>query len=226
MKIKNARDFWAGLMFIGFGAGFMAVAQNYAMGSAVRMGPAYFPTALGGLLVLLGLVVFIRSLFGKAGDGSLPPFFLKPLFIILGAVVLFGVLLKPLGLVIAIVVLIGGSAYGAQEIKAKDTLAFTGYLAIAAAVTAPTLWISDWLGGLLAKILGVIGIDLPKTLAMVGLEILVPTVLLIVLARYKLISALPRQLAALAYVLTVGSIAVFIHGLGLPLDLWPQWGGN
>jgi hypothetical protein len=61
MKIKNGKDFWAGLMFLGVGLAFALVAQNYPMGSAVRMGPAYFPTALGGLLALLGLVVFLRS---------------------------------------------------------------------------------------------------------------------------------------------------------------------
>ena len=38
-------------------SGFMAVAQNYPMGSAVRMGPAYFPTVLGGLLAVLGAMV-------------------------------------------------------------------------------------------------------------------------------------------------------------------------
>ena len=50
MHIRNGKDFWAGLMFVGAGLSFMLVAQNYPMGSAVRMGPAYFPTMLGGLL--------------------------------------------------------------------------------------------------------------------------------------------------------------------------------
>jgi Tripartite tricarboxylate transporter TctB family len=61
MQIKNGKDFWAGLMYLAFGAAFMLVARNYAMGSALRMGPAYFPTVLGGILVVLGLTVFVRS---------------------------------------------------------------------------------------------------------------------------------------------------------------------
>ena len=57
MRIKSPKDFWAGLMFIGFGAFIMIWALvHYQMGSAVRMGPAYFPTVLGGLLVFLGLL--------------------------------------------------------------------------------------------------------------------------------------------------------------------------
>src|SRR2546428_12771801 len=65
MKITNGKDFWAGLMFIAFGLAFMIVAQNYAMGNAVRMGPAYFPTVLGGILAVLGAVVLLRAFVSK-----------------------------------------------------------------------------------------------------------------------------------------------------------------
>src|SRR2546425_13181410 len=65
MKITNGKDFWAGAMFIAFGLAFMIVAQNYAMGNAVRMGPAYFPTVLGGILAVLGAVVLLRAFVSK-----------------------------------------------------------------------------------------------------------------------------------------------------------------
>jgi hypothetical protein len=62
VKIKNPQDFWAGLMFMAFGLFFVIVAlMFYQMGSAVRMGPAYFPVVLGGLLAVLGAIVFARS---------------------------------------------------------------------------------------------------------------------------------------------------------------------
>lgn len=63
MQIKNGKDFWAGLMFIGFGLFFFLVARNYNMGTALRMGPAYFPTVLGGMLIVLGAVTTGRSFF-------------------------------------------------------------------------------------------------------------------------------------------------------------------
>ena len=65
MQIKNGKDFWAGLMFIGIGAAFFIIAQNYNMGSALRMGPAYFPTVLGCTLIVLGLGTLVRSFFSK-----------------------------------------------------------------------------------------------------------------------------------------------------------------
>jgi len=62
VKIKNPKDFWAGVMFVGTGAFFLVWAvANYQMGTAVRMGPAYFPVLLGGLLVVLGAIVLMGS---------------------------------------------------------------------------------------------------------------------------------------------------------------------
>jgi hypothetical protein len=73
LNIKSPKDFWAGLMFIGFGGFFMLWAlTHYQMGTAVRMGPAYFPTVLGGLLVFLGVLVFIESLAMEGPPLTLP----------------------------------------------------------------------------------------------------------------------------------------------------------
>ena len=52
-------------MFMGFGLGFMIVSRDYSMGTAVRMGPAYFPMVLGGMLTVLGAVVFFRAFVSK-----------------------------------------------------------------------------------------------------------------------------------------------------------------
>ena len=53
MKIKSPKDFWSGLMFIVTGLFFLIWAViHYNMGTAVRMGPAYFPVLLGGLLAV------------------------------------------------------------------------------------------------------------------------------------------------------------------------------
>jgi len=65
MKITNGKDFWAGVMFVAFGLAFMWKAQDYAMGTSVRMGPAYFPTVLGGLLAVLGAAVLFRAFVSK-----------------------------------------------------------------------------------------------------------------------------------------------------------------
>ena len=119
MKIKSPKDFWAGLMFIGFGVFFLAWAMtHYQMGTAVRMGPAYFPAVLGGLLAALGGIVMLGS-FAISGP-PIPTFHFRPLILISLACVVYGYLMKPLGLVVATLALVFISAYGGHEFKWKE----------------------------------------------------------------------------------------------------------
>jgi Tripartite tricarboxylate transporter TctB family len=120
MKIKAPQDFWAGLMFLGFGLGFAWAAQNYQMGTSVRMGPAYFPTVLGGILAILGLSIFLKS-FVAAGP-KVSRFYMKPLILVLGGVIIFALLLRPLGLMIATAALILVSALGGSEFRLKEVI--------------------------------------------------------------------------------------------------------
>lgn len=118
MKLKSPKDFWAGVMFIGIGLFFLLVARNYQMGSAVRMGPAYFPTVLGGILAVLGAVILMQ---GLVTDGPrVPKLSIKPIFFISIALLLFGYLLKPIGFVLAVMVMVFVSAFGGHEFRAKE----------------------------------------------------------------------------------------------------------
>ena len=119
MVIKSPKDFWAGVMFIAFGGGMGAIAlKSYQMGSAVRMGPAYFPTVLGGILAVLGLILLVRS-FALKGD-KVPQFHFRALLFILAANLAFAYTLKPLGLIGSILLLVFISAFGGDEFKWKE----------------------------------------------------------------------------------------------------------
>ena len=52
MNIKSQKDFFSGLMFMGFGVAFAWGSSSYTIGSGARMGPGYFPLVLGVLLAL------------------------------------------------------------------------------------------------------------------------------------------------------------------------------
>jgi hypothetical protein len=119
VKIKSPKDFWAGLMFVGFGGFFLVWALvNYQMGTAVRMGPAYFPAVLGGILAVLGAVVLFGS-FAIEGP-PVPEMSMRPLVLISVACVVYGYLMKPLGLVLATAFLVYISALGGHEFKWKE----------------------------------------------------------------------------------------------------------
>ena len=106
--IRSPKDFWAGLLYAGFGAAAVLIARDYGMGSSSRMGPAYFPTALGSLLLLIGVASLVRSFFVRGEPiGAIA---WKGMFLVTLATALFGVLLRPAGLVLALTALILASA--------------------------------------------------------------------------------------------------------------------
>ena len=54
VALHENRGVMSGVMFVGIGAIALTIARNYPMGSALRMGPGYFPNVLGGILILFG----------------------------------------------------------------------------------------------------------------------------------------------------------------------------
>lgn len=121
MKIKSPKDFWAGLMFIGIGLFFMIGARNYELGSAARMGPAYFPTMVGGLIAVIGGFVFFQSFMVRGGKVAAFP--LRLMFFISLALLLFAYLLKLIGLVAALALLVVVSAFAGHEFRLREVLA-------------------------------------------------------------------------------------------------------
>jgi hypothetical protein len=129
MRIRSPRDFWAGVMFVSVGLFFAAWAiANYQMGTAVRMGPAYFPVLLGGLLAVLGAAVLLGSL---VIDGpKVDRFNFRPLLLIVAANLAYAYAIKPLGVVLATVALVFIAAFGGHEFKWKEVLVLTVVLII------------------------------------------------------------------------------------------------
>lgn len=130
MKIKNRRDFYAGLMFMLFGIGFMVMSQAYTMGSASKMGPAYFPTVLGGILTVLGFIVLIGSVAKDAPELTVERFQFDVIGYILGAVAVFAAILVKGGFLIALIALIIISARSSHEFSWRDTIISVVVLAI------------------------------------------------------------------------------------------------
>jgi hypothetical protein len=67
-RISSPEDFWSGIMFIAFGALAIYISRDYPMGSAMRMGPGYFPTAIGLCLIALGTAITATG-FKLKGEG-------------------------------------------------------------------------------------------------------------------------------------------------------------
>jgi hypothetical protein len=197
MKIRNQKDFWAGLMFLAFGLAFAIVARNYQMGTAVRMGPAYFPTVLGALMALLGAIVLVRSFFSRvAGEASKVKmsFNFPDLVIGLAVFALLGWVSKAMfgnadwGMLAAVVVL-SALAIASRPSSKPLVLIIAGCLAFA----------------YLLKPLGLV----------------LATLLLVFIVAFGGHEYRNKEVAFLAVGLVIFSVVVFVKGLTLPFPICP-----
>lgn len=131
LKIRSIKDFSAGLMFIGIGAVFGIGATQYPMGTAVRMGPAYFPSILGWGTVLLGLMVLVDSFLED--DEAPAPVAWRPLVFVLGSVTAFAALINTGGLILATIATIVLSAIGGHDCRWKEVI-------ISSVLLSVTVW--------------------------------------------------------------------------------------
>ena len=116
------KDFWAGLILIAIGTAAVLIARSYPFGTALRMGPGYFPVVLGAVLIVFGLAILAGSL--RSGERIAGSWSLRALIILPLSLILFGVLMQYAGFVPAMLVLIFGSATASNEFKLIEVLLF------------------------------------------------------------------------------------------------------
>ena len=196
MRIKSPKDFWAGLMFIGTGLFFAIWAYAYyQMGTAVRMGPAYFPFVLGGLLVFLGVLVLIEGFALEDSGGPLQlPFNLLDLLI---ALAIFAVLI-----------------YLAAKAGISSDY---GMLAASLVVTVLTVLYRPN-----AKALVLISVAcIVYGYVMKPLGLVAATAGLVFIGAYGGHEFKWKEVSILFVLLIVFSYLVFVKGLTLPFPMWP-----
>ena len=134
--LRENQDFWSGIMLIAIGVGSLVIARNYPFGTSLRMGPGYFPTVLGGILVLFGLYFVAKSL--RSTETIEKGWSLRALIMLPLSFVLFGVLMTYAGFVPALIVLIFGSALAGTEFRLVEVLLLS--IGLTAACVAVFIW--------------------------------------------------------------------------------------
>jgi len=118
--VRSPKDLLAGLLFIAAGIAAIAIAANYTLGTAARMGPGYFPRMLGMLLIVLGAILAARSL--RLTGPPLPGWKWRPVLVTLGSVVMFGLIVNRVGLVISTILLIVMASAASHEFRLRDAV--------------------------------------------------------------------------------------------------------
>ena len=124
---------------MGVGVAFAWGASGYTVGDGARMGPGYFPLALGVLLAFLGSIITFKALVVETVDGDrVGKLAYKPLFFIILANLVFGACigglpligLKPLGLIVGIYLLTLIASNAGEEFALKPVLILATLLAL------------------------------------------------------------------------------------------------
>jgi Tripartite tricarboxylate transporter TctB family len=118
--VRHPKDFFAGLLFIAFGIAAIAIGSHYALGTAARMGPGYFPRILGMLLIALGLALALRAL--RLNGPPLPGWKWRPVLIVLASVAIFGMIVNHAGVVASTVLLIVAASAASHEFRFRESL--------------------------------------------------------------------------------------------------------
>jgi hypothetical protein len=145
---RSLKDLLAGLIFIGFGLAFGYAALGYDIGTALRMGPAYFPLLLAGVMVLLGVVIMIQSFFIGEDETPIGRVPWLGIVLIITALVFFGLTVRGLGLAPALFVTTFMSAF------ASERTGLFGALLLAAVLVAIAMLIFIWGLGLPLRMVG------------------------------------------------------------------------
>lgn len=100
MYEREHRDIIGGCLIMACGVFTALYAQNYSVGDISRMGPGYFPAALGVILTVLGILITVIALFRK---GAKITIHWRGAFWIILSLIVFSFTLERIGLVLSTV---------------------------------------------------------------------------------------------------------------------------
>ena len=124
LEWRTNKDLWAGLMYIVTGALGMWIARDYPFGSALRMGPGYFPSVLGGIMIVMGIYVIALGL-RKNHEKIQGNWSIRALIVLPISMVVFGILMEEAGFIPAMLALIPISAAAGRDFKWVEVVPLT-----------------------------------------------------------------------------------------------------
>jgi hypothetical protein len=128
---RSLPDVLAGGIFVLIGGAFAVGSLGYELGTPLRMGPAYFPLAVGVILAALGLAIVVKGLIAGevAAFGPVP---WRAVAAIVTAVLFFGLTVQGLGFVPASFVTALLTTLASARIRPPAALAVAAGLTVAA----------------------------------------------------------------------------------------------
>lgn len=131
MKNIDVRESMAGVTLLAIGL-FVALyaSSHYEIGVPARMGPGFFPAALGWIVAVLGAIVFAFSFRKTVHVLTPPPFALRSFLAVVIAVAAFSVLIERVGLMPTALVLAVIASMAGRNFRLGRALLLGVFLAV------------------------------------------------------------------------------------------------
>jgi hypothetical protein len=127
-RIKSPQDMGAAVVFMAIGLAGVYFGSDLAFGTTARMGPGYFPVILSWVVFGIGVVVGFKGL--TIEGPAIEPIQLRPILVIVSAILIFGYLIERVGLAITAALLTVLAGYARRDVRPLETLLLAAALAL------------------------------------------------------------------------------------------------
>jgi hypothetical protein len=128
LRIKSPQDFGAAVVFVAIGLAGAYFGADLRFGTAGDMGSGYFPVILSWNITAIGVIVGIRAV--TVEGPPIEPIQLRPIMVILAAILIFGYLIDKVGLAITAALLTVLAAYARRDVNLVETVLLAAGLAV------------------------------------------------------------------------------------------------
>jgi hypothetical protein len=118
-RIKSPQDVGAALVFMAIGLAGVYFGRDLTFGTSARMGPGYFPLILSCLIFGIGVIVGFKGL--TIAGPSIEPVQLRPIIVIVAAILGFGYLVDKIGLAITAALLTILAGFARRDVKLLES---------------------------------------------------------------------------------------------------------
>ena len=118
----------SGLLFVAVGAFALWYGWNYPIGTSARIGAGYFPKLVSSMLIVVGILVFLREWWGERE--ALVAGRIRPAVAILTGVFGFGLLLERAGFIPAALLLVFAARLAGDDFDLKEVLLLSAVLIV------------------------------------------------------------------------------------------------
>lgn len=101
MRINDRKQFSSGLFYLVIGGAAAVLSTQYAIGTALQMGPGFFPLAVACTMTAIGIAAIVRSTLAPPAEAEQRPS-VVPLLMIFCGMLSFAFLIERAGLAAAI----------------------------------------------------------------------------------------------------------------------------